>query len=87
MSIIYFYISRKKLSIGSVSGGSTGSERRRPKRRFPWCARARALLARLAALGGAPEHPAAAAALLTQRAFPLFPDGFVRLPTLLKQAE
>ncbi|OWR44327.1 hypothetical protein KGM_207398 [Danaus plexippus plexippus] len=78
---------RKKLSIGSVSGGSTGSERRRPKRRFPWCARARALLARLAALGGAPEHPAAAAALLTQRAFPLFPDGFVRLPTLLKQAD
>ncbi|CAG9571582.1 unnamed protein product [Danaus chrysippus] len=75
---------RKKLSIGSVSGAS--SERRRPKRRFPWCARVRGLLARLAALGGAPEHPDAAAALLTQRAFPLFPDGFVRQPTLLKQA-
>ncbi|XP_050355455.1 yemanuclein isoform X2 [Nymphalis io] len=59
------------------------AERRLPKRRFPWCGRARALLARAAALAGAPD---AGAALLCARALPLFPAGFVRVPTLLRQA-
>ncbi|CAH2088242.1 unnamed protein product [Euphydryas editha] len=68
-------------------GEGERGERRLPKRRFPWCARARALLARLAALGGAPAAPDAAAALLVARALPLFPPGFVRVPTLLRQAD
>ncbi|XP_046970682.1 yemanuclein-like isoform X2 [Vanessa cardui] len=59
------------------------ADRRLPKRRFPWCARARALLVRAAALAGAPD---AGAALLCARALPLFPAGFVRVPTLLRQA-
>ncbi|KAI8441145.1 hypothetical protein MSG28_009392 [Choristoneura fumiferana] len=51
-------------------------------RRFPWCPRSRALLARLARLAGAD-----APAVLLRRALPLFPAGFVRMPTLLRQAD
>ncbi|KAI8441150.1 hypothetical protein MSG28_009392 [Choristoneura fumiferana] len=44
--------------------------------------RGRALLARLARLAGAD-----APAVLLRRALPLFPAGFVRMPTLLRQAD
>ncbi|XP_053616722.1 ubinuclein-1 isoform X2 [Plodia interpunctella] len=76
---------RKKLQIASAEGGQRPApERRLPKRRFPWCARARALLARLRRLALDQE---AAAILLATRALPLFPRGFVRMPTLLRQAD
>ncbi|XP_068623111.1 yemanuclein isoform X2 [Battus philenor] len=73
---------RKKIQIASRSEGAPMVEKRLPKRRFPWCARSRALLARLTRLAGAdaPE-------LLARRALPLFPKGFVRMPTLLRQAD
>ncbi|XP_073954745.1 uncharacterized protein [Choristoneura fumiferana] len=70
---------RKKLQV--ASDGRT-IEKRLPKRRFPWCPRSRALLARLARLAGAD-----APAVLLRRALPLFPAGFVRMPTLLRQAD
>ncbi|XP_038218812.1 yemanuclein-like isoform X2 [Zerene cesonia] len=73
---------RKKMQIASAEG-APHADKRLPKRRFPWCARSRALLARLARLAAAPER---AAALLATRALPLFPPGFVRMPTLLRQA-
>ncbi|KAJ8720509.1 hypothetical protein PYW08_005974 [Mythimna loreyi] len=72
---------RKKLQLLSSEGGPH-VEKRLPKRRFPWCARSRALLARAARLAGP-----AAAAVLQQRVLPLFPQGFVRMPTLLRQAD
>ncbi|XP_013144865.1 PREDICTED: yemanuclein-alpha isoform X3 [Papilio polytes] len=73
---------RKKIQIASRSEGAPMIEKRLPKRRFPWCGRSRALLARLARLAGA-----APADLLARRALPLFPKGFVRMPTLLRQAD
>ncbi|XP_045504644.1 yemanuclein-like isoform X2 [Colias croceus] len=73
---------RKKIQMASADG-APHIDKRLPKRRFPWCARSRALLARLARLAAAPER---AAALLATRALPLFPPGFVRMPTLLRQA-
>ncbi|XP_072945743.1 uncharacterized protein [Epargyreus clarus] len=74
---------RKKIQIASAAEGAPHIEKRLPKRRFPWCPRSCALLARLARL--APDTEAAAA-LLAARALPLFPSGFVRMPTLLRQA-
>ncbi|KAM3958330.1 yemanuclein [Aphomia sociella] len=75
---------RKKIQIASAAEGAPAVEKRLPKRRFPWCAASRALLMRLARLArGGP----AAAALLATRALPLFPPGFVRMPTLLRQAD
>ncbi|CAG4960607.1 unnamed protein product [Colias eurytheme] len=73
---------RKKIQIASADG-APHIDKRLPKRRFPWCGRSRALLARLARLAASPER---AAALLATRALPLFPPGFVRMPTLLRQA-
>ncbi|XP_048481359.1 ubinuclein-1 isoform X3 [Plutella xylostella] len=55
---------------------------RLPKRRFPWCSYSRSLLARLARLGGP-----APTSLLQDRVLPLFPKGFVRMPTLRRQAD
>ncbi|CAH2251650.1 jg2305 [Pararge aegeria aegeria] len=75
---------RKKIQIASAVEGAPHIDKRLPKRRFPWCPRARALLARLAALAGDPES---AATLLATRALKLFPSGFVRMPTLLRQAD
>ncbi|XP_023943824.2 ubinuclein-1 isoform X3 [Bicyclus anynana] len=75
---------RKKLQIASATEGAPHTDKRLPKRRFPWCPRARALLARLTALAGDPES---AAQLLATRALKLFPSGFVRMPTLLRQAD
>lgn len=75
---------RKKIQIASASEGGPVVEKRLPKRRFPWCGRARALVGRLARLAGG---GAAGAALLAARALPLFPAGFVRMPTLLRQAD
>ncbi|CAH0591459.1 unnamed protein product [Chrysodeixis includens] len=74
---------RKKLA-ARAAGGAAVPEKRLPKRRFPWCGRARGLLARLARLAGGRD---AAARLLLTRALPLFPPGFVRMPTLLRQAD
>ncbi|XP_026740729.1 yemanuclein [Trichoplusia ni] len=74
---------RKKLAARAVCGAAV-PEKRLPKRRFPWCGRARGLLARLARLAGAPP---AALRLLQDLALPLFPPGFVRMPTLLRQAD
>ncbi|CAK1542749.1 unnamed protein product [Leptosia nina] len=74
---------RKKLQIASGEGGPH-VDKRLPKRRFPWCPMSRALLARLSRLAGSPS---AAASLLATRALPLFPAGFVRMPTLLRQAD
>ncbi|XP_045539364.1 yemanuclein isoform X3 [Papilio machaon] len=73
---------RKKIQIASRSEGAPMIEKRLPKRRFPWCSRSRALLAKLARLAGSE-----AADLLARRALPLFPKGFVRMPTLLRQAD
>ncbi|XP_069362153.1 ubinuclein-1-like isoform X5 [Maniola hyperantus] len=75
---------RKKLQLQSTVEGARYVDKRLPKRRFPWCPRARAFLARLAALAGEPE---AAANLLATRVLKLFPSGFVRMPTLLRQAD
>ncbi|XP_063895661.1 yemanuclein isoform X1 [Helicoverpa armigera] len=75
---------RKKIQIASAAEGAPHVEKRLPKRRFPWCARSRALLARAARLAGA---GAPAARLLHARVLPLFPAGFVRMPTLLRQAD
>ncbi|RVE52303.1 hypothetical protein evm_003093 [Chilo suppressalis] len=75
---------RKKIKIASATDGAPHIEKRMPKRRFPWCPRSRALLHTLRALAG---HGDAAAALLSKRALPLFPAGFVRMPTLLRQAD
>ncbi|XP_063384568.1 yemanuclein [Cydia fagiglandana] len=72
---------RKKLQIAS---DGRPIEKRLPKRRFPWCPRSRSLLARLKRLAGDQD---AAANLLVRRALPLFPSGFVRMPTLLRQAD
>ncbi|XP_047998546.1 yemanuclein isoform X3 [Leguminivora glycinivorella] len=72
---------RKKLQIAS---DGRPIEKRLPKRRFPWCQRSRSLLARLKRLAGDQD---AAANLLVRRALPLFPSGFVRMPTLLRQAD
>ncbi|CAG9782404.1 unnamed protein product [Diatraea saccharalis] len=75
---------RKKIKIATVSEGAPHIEKRMPKRRFPWCPTSRALLHRLRALAGGGD---AAAMLLAKRALPLFPAGFVRMPTLLRQAD
>ncbi|XP_028163374.1 uncharacterized protein LOC114354949 [Ostrinia furnacalis] len=75
---------KKKLQVASAVEGAPVVEKRLPKRRFPWCPRSRALLVRLKRLAGSHE---AAATLLAKRALPLFPNGFVRMPTLLRQAE
>ncbi|XP_060806301.1 yemanuclein isoform X2 [Amyelois transitella] len=74
---------KKKIQIASADG-APHIEKRLPKRRFPWCPRTRALLARLKTLAGDQES---AAKLLANRALPLFPRGFVRMPTLLRQAD
>ncbi|XP_041970105.1 yemanuclein isoform X2 [Aricia agestis] len=75
---------RKKLAQYTAESGGPHIDKRLPKRRFPWCARSRSLLARLAHLAASPTD---AAKLLHARALPLFPSGFVRMPTLLKQAD
>ncbi|XP_028163349.1 yemanuclein isoform X3 [Ostrinia furnacalis] len=75
---------KKKLQVASAVEGAPVVEKRLPKRRFPWCPRSRALLVRLKRLAGSHE---AAATLLAKRALPLFPNGFVRMPTLLRQAD
>ncbi|KAL0879200.1 hypothetical protein ABMA27_002986 [Loxostege sticticalis] len=75
---------KKKLQVASAVEGAPHVEKRLPKRRFPWCPRSRALLVRLKKLAGTHE---AAATLLAKRALPLFPNGFVRMPTLLRQAD
>ncbi|XP_045778466.1 yemanuclein isoform X2 [Maniola jurtina] len=75
---------RKKLQLQSTVEGGPYVDKRLPKRRFPWCPRARSFLARLAALAGEPE---AAANLLATRVLKMFPSGFVRMPTLLRQAD
>ncbi|KAL4702222.1 hypothetical protein ACJJTC_012479 [Scirpophaga incertulas] len=75
---------RKKMKLAETVEGAPHIEKRMPKRRFPWCPRARALLARLRQLTPDAE---AAASLLARRALPLFPAGFVRMPTLLRQAD
>ncbi|XP_049878630.1 ubinuclein-2 isoform X2 [Pectinophora gossypiella] len=75
---------RKKIQIASAAEGAPVVEKRLPKRRFPWCPRSRALLATLVRLAGNQD---AAALLLAVRALPLFPTGFVRMPTLLRQAD
>ncbi|CAB3225527.1 unnamed protein product [Arctia plantaginis] len=74
---------RKKIQ-SSAAPGAPVAEKRLPKRRFPWCGRSRALVCRLARAAGS---SAAAAALLQRRALPLFPQGFLRMPTLLRQAD
>ncbi|XP_035442787.2 ubinuclein-1 isoform X2 [Spodoptera frugiperda] len=73
---------RKKIQIASAAEGVPVVEKRLPKRRFPWCARTRALLARATTLAG--DH---ASRVLIARVLPLFPQGFVRMPTLLRQAD
>lgn len=75
---------KNKLKVLSdVSQAADSRSRRLPKRRFPWCARSRAYLATLTTLAGDDSQ---AATLLALRALPLFPSGFVRIPTLLRQA-
>ncbi|XP_050672862.1 ubinuclein-1 isoform X2 [Leptidea sinapis] len=79
-------VERKKIQEATAGGTNMNvsyPDKRLPKRRFPWCSRSRSLLTRLARLAGAPHD---AAALLATRALPLFPAGFVRMPTLLRQA-
>ncbi|XP_022823567.1 yemanuclein-like isoform X2 [Spodoptera litura] len=73
---------RKKIQIASAAEGVPVVEKRLPKRRFPWCGRSRALVSRAARLAAA-----RAPRLLLQRVLPLFPQGFVRMPTLLRQAD
>ncbi|CAH0664176.1 unnamed protein product [Spodoptera exigua] len=73
---------RKKIQIASAAEGVPAVEKRLPKRRFPWCGRSRGLLARAARLAAA--H---APRVLLTRVLPLFPQGFVRMPTLLRQAD
>ncbi|KAI5633716.1 HPC2 and ubinuclein domain-containing protein [Phthorimaea operculella] len=77
---------RKKIQIASAAEGVPASkcDKRLPKRRFPWCPRSRALLGHLVKLS---KDPDSAATLLAKRALPLFPQGFVRMPTLLRQAD
>ncbi|XP_075981948.1 yemanuclein isoform X3 [Anticarsia gemmatalis] len=74
---------RKKIQIATAEGGPA-IEKRLPKRRFPWCARSRALVCRVARAAGGRDN---AARVLHARALPLFPPGFVRMPTLLRQAD
>ncbi|KAJ0172806.1 hypothetical protein K1T71_011945 [Dendrolimus kikuchii] len=74
---------RKKIQIASAEGGPV-VEKRLPKRRFPWCPKSRGLLAKLRRLAGEQD---AAGTLLSKRVLPLFPLGFVRMPTLLRQAD
>ncbi|CAH1634926.1 unnamed protein product [Spodoptera littoralis] len=73
---------RKKIQIASAAEGVPVVEKRLPKRRFPWCGRSRALVSRAARL--AASH---APRTLLARVLPLFPQGFVRMPTLLRQAD
>lgn len=74
---------RKKIQI-AMAEGAAPVEKRLPKRRFPWCTRSRALVCRLVRAAGSHE---AAVVLLQGRVLPLFPPGFVRMPTLLRQAD
>ncbi|KOB73666.1 Dynein heavy chain, partial [Operophtera brumata] len=66
-----------------LTADGTAVEKRLPKRRFPWCHRSRTLLAKVARLAGSQQ---AGAVLLADKVLPLFPKGFVRMPTLMRQA-